>query len=73
MAPKTQPTGTPVDPHSSQTQKHGIQPSGPRGDNPATAGPGPTAVRSLTPENARGRLNPSTEDVNTTPRTAPEK
>jgi hypothetical protein len=70
---KTQPTGTPVNPHAPETQKHGIQPSGPRSDNPATAGPGPTSVRSSTPENARGRINPSTEDANTTPGTTPEK
>jgi hypothetical protein len=36
-----------------------VQPSGPRGDNPATAGPGQTGVRSSTPENAPGALNPS--------------
>jgi hypothetical protein len=35
------------------------QPSGPRGDNPATAGRGETAVNSHTSENAAGRLNPS--------------
>lgn len=35
------------------------QPSGPRGDNPATAGPGETHVNSGTPENAAGRVNPS--------------
>jgi len=49
-------------------------PSGPRGDNPATAGPGKTEVRSQTPENARGHLNPSApEDANITPGSAPEK
>lgn len=35
------------------------QPSGPRGDNPATAGRGETKVNSQTAENAEGRLNPS--------------
>jgi hypothetical protein len=46
---------------------HGVQPSGPRGDNPATAGPGPTNVRSGTPENRLGHINPSApEDANTT-------
>ncbi len=51
------------------TEEHGghPQPSGPKGDNPGTAGPGPTAVRSNTPENALGHLNPSPEDGNTTP------
>lgn len=51
-----------------------VQPSGPRGDNPATAGPGQTGVRSGTPENAEGHLNPSSaEDINTTPGTPPDK
>ncbi|MEO6802234.1 MAG: hypothetical protein ABI197_03195 [Granulicella sp.] len=50
------------------------QPSGPKGDNPATAGPGPTGVRSNTPENRLGHLNPSApEDANTTPGTVGEK
>jgi hypothetical protein len=35
------------------------QPSGPRGDNPATAGRGETSVNSNTAENAEGRINPS--------------
>ena len=35
------------------------QPSGPRGDNPATAGPGETRVNSATSENREGRINPS--------------
>jgi len=44
------------------------QPSGPKGDNPGTAGPGPTGVKSQTPENALGHLNPSApEDGNITP------
>jgi len=50
------------------------QPSGPRGDNPATAGPGPTKVDSNTPENDKGHLNPSApEDSNTTPGSTTEK
>jgi hypothetical protein len=50
------------------------QPSGPKGDNPATAGPGQTGVRSQTPENRSGHLNPSApEDSNTTPGTTGEK
>jgi hypothetical protein len=53
---------------------HAIQPSGPKGDNPATAGPGPTSVRSKTPENSLGHLNPSApEDANTTPGTVGKK
>ena len=35
------------------------QPSGPRGDNPATAGTGETRVKSDTPEGAAGGVNPS--------------
>lgn len=34
------------------------QPSGPRGDNPATAGSGESKVNSATPENAVGEINP---------------
>jgi hypothetical protein len=73
MATKPQPVGTPVDPRSPDTQRHGIEPSGPRGDTPATAGPGPTSVRSNTPENSEGHINPSPEDTNATPGTAPGK
>jgi hypothetical protein len=53
---------------------HAVQPSGPKGDNPATAGPGPTNVRFNTPENRLGHINPSApEDANTTPATTGEK
>jgi hypothetical protein len=53
---------------------HGAEPSGPKGDNPATAGPGPTNVKSTTPENSLGHINPSApEDANTTPGTAGDK
>jgi hypothetical protein len=53
---------------------HAAQPSGPKGDNPATAGPGPTKIQSGTPENRLGHINPSApEDANTTPGTANEK
>ncbi len=49
-----------------------VQPSGPKGDNPGTAGPGPTGIRSATPENAAGRINPSAPgDTGTTPETTP--
>ena len=49
-------------------QKAGVEPSGAKGDNPSTAGPGQTAVHSTTPENALGRLNPSApEDANVSP------
>jgi len=51
-----------------------VTPSGPKGDNPSTAGPGPTGVRSKTPENNLGHLNPSApEDANITPGTAGKK
>lgn len=55
-------------------QQAGVEPSGPKGDNPATAGPGQTGVRSKTSENALGHLNPSApEDSNTTPGTTGKK
>ena len=51
-----------------------VTPSGPRGDNPGTAGPGNTNVNSGTPENNLGRLNPSApEDANTTPGSTEKK
>jgi hypothetical protein len=60
--------------HSPEDSSHAVQPSGPKGDNPATAGPGHTRVQSGTPENRLSRINPSApEDVNTTPGTASEK
>jgi hypothetical protein len=60
--------------HPPDEQKAAVQPSGPRGDNPATAGPGQTGVRSNTPENALGHINPSApEDSNTTPGTTGKK
>jgi len=53
---------------------HAVEPSGPKGDNPGTAGPGPTKVQSRTPENNRGHINPSApEDANTTPGTVGKK
>jgi hypothetical protein len=73
MAHRSQPIGTPVDSRSSRENRYAVEPSGPRGDNPATAGPGPTAVRSDTPENAEGHIQPSPENSNVTPGTAPEK
>jgi hypothetical protein len=56
-------------------EKHaGAEPSGPKGDNPSTAGPGKADVKSSTPENRLGHLNPSApEDSNTTPGTTGEK
>lgn len=46
------------------------EPSGPRGDNPSTAGSGETKVQSSTPDNAIQELNPSSPgDTGTTPGT----
>lgn len=55
------------------SEEAAIQPSGPRGDNPSTAGPGQTSIRSNTPENAEGHINPSPEDTNATPGTVSTK
>jgi hypothetical protein len=67
------PAGTDAGPVRDDPQ-HGTQASGPRGDNPSTAGPGPTTVNSNTPENKPGKLNPSApEDANTTPGTTSDK
>jgi hypothetical protein len=61
--------------NSEQSDKNAaVTPSGPRGDNPSTAGPGNTDVNSGTPENNLGRLNPSApEDANTTPGSTEKK
>jgi len=46
------------------------QPSGPKGDNPATAGKGETTVTTSVPEKAVGQINPSSPaDTGTTPGT----
>ena len=48
--------------------KQAAEPSGYKADNPATAGHGPTAIHSITPENREGKLNPSAPgDAGTTP------
>jgi hypothetical protein len=73
MPTSTQPVGTPVKSDSRDTKDAKVTPSGPKGDDPGTAGPGPTSVKSDTPENAKGHINPSPEDTNATPGTAPEK
>lgn len=65
---------TPAPRHPPTEHEAAVQPSGPRGDNPSTAGPGHTAVRSNTPENNLGHLNPSApEDANITPGSAGDK
>ncbi len=59
---------------SPQEKSVKVEPSGYKGDNPATAGPGNTGVDSATPENRLGHLNPSApEDSNTTPGSTTEK
>ena len=58
----------PQEPHQPTPEQAGREPSGPRGDDPSTAGPGRTGVVSKTPENATGHINPSApEDANITP------
>ena len=45
-----------------------VEPSGPRGDNPGTAGPGDVGVKSATPENSGGHLDPAAPgNTGTTP------
>ncbi len=57
-----------------QGEGQAAEPSGPKGDNPATAGKGETSVVSSTPENEKGQINPSApEDSNTTPGSTGEK
>jgi hypothetical protein len=64
----------PIDQHPPTDSHHAVEPSGPKGDNPATAGPGPTKVQSGTPENRLGHINPSApEEANTTPGSTREK
>lgn len=49
------------------------QPSGPRGDNPATAGRGDTKVNSGSAEKAEGNLNPAAPaNTGTTPGSNPK-
>ena len=67
-APKSTATNSPTEQHAA------VEPSGPKGDNPSTAGPGETRVDSNTPENKQGHINPSApEDANTTPGTVSDK
>lgn len=61
----------PPDPKSPH---NATEPSGYHGTNPSTAGPGPTGVKTDTPENKDGHINPSApEDSNTTPGTTGDK
>jgi hypothetical protein len=74
MAAEEHPSQTPPAERPPSPGQAGVEPSGPRGENPATAGPGQTGVRSDTPENKLGHLNPSApEDSNVTPGSTIEK
>ena len=74
MSSKNQAAKSPAPTHTPTPRQVAVEPSGPKGDNPSTAGPGQIGVRSETPENARGQLNPSSpEDGNTTPGTTSKK
>jgi len=54
--------------------RHGTEPSGTKGDNPATPGADLAGVGSKTPVSEKGHLNPSApEDANTTPGTTADK
>ena len=65
---------TPTQPVAPSPKEAKAEPSGYTGGNPSTAGPGQTAVRSDTPENRLGHLNPSApEDSNATPGSLSEK
>lgn len=65
---------TPTQPIPPTPEQAGAEPSGYAGGNPSTAGPGQTAVRSETPENRLGHLNPSSpEDTNATPGSLTDK
>lgn len=70
-----EPSTEPVpDSKPAQEQAAKAEPSGYRGDNPSTAGPGPTGIRSATPENSGGSINPSAPgDTGTTPGTTPQR
>lgn len=68
--PSTQPLAS-TKPEQEEDAK--VEPSGYRGDNPGSAGPGPTGIRSATPENSTGGINPSAPgDTGTTPGTTPQ-
>ena len=69
MADATEhPEQTPAAEQPKTPEQVGAEPSGYTGGNPSTGGPGQTAVRSETPENSAGHINPSApEDSNTTP------
>jgi hypothetical protein len=68
MADQEHASQTPAPKEPEAPKQSGAEPSGYQSSNPSTAGPGQTAVRSDTPENKLGHLNPSApEDSNVTP------
>src|SRR3981189_2296335 len=71
-ASESQADGTSAEAPRGETQS---QPSGvgPTGENPATAGPTRTKVKSETPENRTGQINPSAPTEDTEGGTRPEE
>ena len=66
--------GAPASAQQHHEISQGEEPSGYRGENPAGSGPGGTGIRSATPENAAGHMNPSAPgDTGTTPGTTPHE
>ena len=62
------------DVNKDQENAAAVEPSGYKGDNPSSAGPGSTGIRSSTPENSGGTINPSAPgDTGTTPGTTPQQ
>ena len=68
------PGQTPAPIYPPTPEEVGKESSSYRGTDNSTAGPGQTAVRSETPENREGHLNPSApEDANVTPGSMSDK
>lgn len=61
-----QKAGHSTQPGQPEANRKAVEPSGPLGDNPATAGAGKTEVVSETPENREGQINPSAPNDSTT-------
>jgi hypothetical protein len=74
MAEDSKQTGTAGTSIEAQERAARVEPSGYRGDNPSTAGPGDTGIHSATPENSGGQINPSAPgQTGTTPDTDADK
>ena len=59
---------------SDEAKSKATEPSGVKGDNPSTAGPGNTEITSDIPEKKTGHINPSApEDSNSTPGSTGDK